>query len=147
MKDVAFTYTFGMDDEAVAERLRTTTAGSLALADDGEAYAVPVAYYYDGEAVFFRLGAHAGSEKLAFVETTTRATLLVYGVDDETDESWSVVVRGPLTRVEAAEAPDAAELNVTYTPMRVFGEDVADLEPVVYRLGPDEVTGRRTEKG
>ncbi|EJN58443.1 pyridoxamine 5'-phosphate oxidase family protein [Halogranum rubrum] len=143
MRDIEYTYTLGMDETEVDEHLRTHRTGSLALADDGEAYAVPVAYHVEDGAVYFRLGEHEGSEKMAFLDTTTRGCLLVYDYDADADTSWSIVVRGPLSRVDSDEfAPD--ERNPDYTPLRVFGESLDDLDPVFVRLDIDEITGRRT---
>lgn len=150
MKDIEYTYTLGMDETEVDELLRTHRTGSLALADDSEAYAIPVAYHVEDGAVYFRLGEHEGSEKMAFLDTTTRGCLLVYDYDAERDTSWSIVVRGPLSRVdddpfaesEFESTPD--ERNPDYTPLRVFGESIDDLDPVFVRLDIDEITGRRT---
>lgn len=139
MKHVEFVYTVGMDEEAVGEYLSRAETGVLSLAWESEAYGVPVHVHFDGDAVFVRLGEHEGSEKMAFVEETEAASLVVYGAED--GASWSVVVRGALVREGDA---SAAELNERFGPMRVFGETVQDLEPTIYRFDAASVTGRRT---
>lgn len=144
MKEIEYTYTYGMDEDKVEELLRTHQTGSLALADSDEAYAIPVAYHYEDGVVYFRLGEHEGSEKMAFLDATERACLLVYDYDAEADTSWSIVVRGALSRVGAEELPALDERSLDYAPLRVFGEDIGDLEPVGVRLDIDEITGRRT---
>jgi len=142
---VAYLYTTGMDEAAVEQRLTETDTGTLALARDGDAYAVPVAIHWDGERVLLRLGEHPGSEKLEFLAATETATLVCYGYESET-ESWSVVLRGPVHPLEDAEAAyDEATINEAFPPLRVFGEDPASLEVGLYVLDPTEVTGRRRE--
>ncbi|SEO23698.1 hypothetical protein SAMN04487948_101260 [Halogranum amylolyticum] len=144
MRDIEYTYTFGMEETELEELLRTHGTGTLALADGDEAYAIPVAYHYEDGVVYFRLGEHEGSEKMAFLDTTERGCLLVYDYDSEADTSWSVVVRGPLSRVGDDEVPAVDERDRDYAPLRVFGESIDDLEPVGVRLDIDEITGRRT---
>lgn len=143
MRDIEYTYTMGMDETEIDELLSAHRTGSLALANGGEAYTIPVAYHVEGGAVYFRLGEHEGSEKMTFLDTTDRGSLLVYDHDAERDTSWSIVVRGPLSRVDSDQFP-ADERNSDYTPLRVFGESVDDLDPVFVRLDIDEITGRRT---
>jgi nitroimidazol reductase NimA-like FMN-containing flavoprotein (pyridoxamine 5'-phosphate oxidase superfamily) len=144
MKGIEYTYTYGMDETEVEDLLRTHQTGSLALADGNEAYTIPVAYHYEDGLIYFRLGEHEGSEKMAFLDATERACLLVYDYDTEMDTSWSIVVRGPLSRVGTEEVPALDERSLDYAPLRVFGEDIDDLEPVGVRLDIDEITGRRT---
>jgi hypothetical protein len=139
MKHVEFVYTVGMDEEAVGEYLSGAETGVLSLARESEAYGVPVHVHFDGDAVFVRLGEHEDSEKFEFLGATSSASLVVYGVD--ADESWSVVVRGPLVREGEV---SATEINERFGAMRVFGETVQDLEPTIYRFDAESVTGRRT---
>lgn len=143
MKGIEYTYTVGMDEEEVEEMLASHQTGTLALADDGEAYSIPVAYHYEDGRVYFRLGEHEGSEKMRFLDATERGCLLLYDHDPETNTSWSVVVRGPLRRSDE-DVPGIAERSAYYIPLRVFGEPVEDLDPVLVRLDIDAITGRRT---
>lgn len=142
MTENDYTYTEGMTDHETEERLREAKAGVLALARDGDAYAIPVACHYDGEAVVLRLGEHEGSEKMAYLETTDRASLVLYGYTPP-DESWSVVVRGPIARLDDREDPASPGADA-FLPIRIFGEPVDEVEEVLYELETESVTGRRT---
>jgi nitroimidazol reductase NimA-like FMN-containing flavoprotein (pyridoxamine 5'-phosphate oxidase superfamily) len=140
MDNVEYVYTVGMEEAEVARRLRETGHGVLALADGGDAYAVPLHYHYDGERLVIRMSDEPDSEKVARAETTEEATFVVYGVEGE--DSWSVLVRGPLARLE--EDLDDAALNERFAPFRLFDEAVGDVEMATYELRPTSVTGRRT---
>lgn len=142
MDQFAYTYTVGMDDAAVEERLRAAETGVLSLADGGDAYGIPVAYHWDGEVFVFRLGEHPGSEKLAFIESTARASFLVYHYGPS-DESWSVMATGQLERLPPEEA-DQLEAQDDFLPLRIFGEEVDELEPALYALEVETLTGRTT---
>jgi len=139
-----YTYTEGMTEAEIDARLHETKTGVLALARDGEAYAIPVACHYDGDRLVLRLGEHEDSEKMAFVETTERATLVLYEYE-QPDESWSVVVRGPIVRLEEDD-PTSIENDTDndFPPIRIFGETIEDVEEVRFELRVDEVTGRQT---
>ena len=145
MEHVEYTYTAGMDQEAVEERLRETETGVLSLADGDEAYAIPLAHHYEGgDSIVFRLGVDAGSEKLAFIESTDRACYVVYGYDDP-EHSWSVLVRGTIRPITSGdERFDVAEVNRQFPDVRVFDEDVEDLEIRLFELHVDAITGRET---
>lgn len=146
MDHIEYVYTVGMSDGEIGRRLREEPAGVLAFADAGEAYAVPVSHYWDEAAgrLVFRLGDDDHSRKLAYAATTTEASYVLYGVDD--DGSWSVMARGSLVELdeEEAEAYDAATINERFDAFRVFDEDVADLEIRPFALDVRELTGRRT---
>ena len=96
-----------MSDTDKDETLREHGTGVLALAREGEAYAVPVSFGYDGDHCHFVfVGYHDPSTKATFAETTERATLTVYAEDGRSD--WhSVLVRGPVEKL-ASEAEWAA---------------------------------------
>ena len=145
MEHVEFTYTAGMDRETVEERLSAAETGVLALADADDAYGVPLAYYYDGgDSILFRLGAFEGSEKLAFVESTDRACFVVYGYDSP-HESWSIMVTGRLARVPDDDGRYGdAETNRHFPDLRVFDEDIADIELRLFELEIETITGRET---
>ena len=142
MEQFEHTYTVGMDQEAVEQRLREAETGVLSLADGGEAYGIPVAYHWDGEAVIFRLGEHPESEKLAFIDATARASFLVYHYA-AADASWSVLARGPIERLSPEES-DLLESQDDFLPLRIFGEAMERLEPALYALEVESLTGRTT---
>jgi len=147
--DVSFTYTEGMERETVERRLREAGTGVLSLADGDDAYAVPVAYHYEDGVVFFRLGEAADSTKTEYLDATDTATLVVYAADptDEAREldSWSILVRGTLRAVPDDDAGyDAAAINEAFAPIRVFDEDLDELELGLWVLEAESVTGRET---
>jgi hypothetical protein len=145
MDHVEYVYTFGMSEAELADYLREQTTGVLALADAGDAYAVPVGYHFDGGRLLLRLGVHDDSEKLDYLGATDRATFLVYDTTDD-DRSWSVLARGTVHELPDAEQDDFSDavVNDRYDPIRVFGEDVDDLAATVYEFRIGELTGRRT---
>jgi len=140
--DNDYTYTEGMTDREVEAHLQAATTGVLALARDGDAYAVPVACHYDGDALLLRLGDHEGSEKMAYLETTDRASLVCYEYASP-DDSWSVVVRGPIVRVDDAEEPSSVGPDA-FLPIRIFGEPIGEIEEVLFEMEIESVTGRQT---
>lgn len=141
MGDLQYTYTRGMDDEAVTNRLADAETGVLALAAGDDAYAIPVAFQCENDRVYFRLAIHEGSEKAAYLESTARAALVVYDTEPP-DDSWSIVLRGPI-RPSEREVDDAA-INALFTPLRVFDEAIEGIEPTIYELAVETVTGRTT---
>ncbi|WP_049984924.1 pyridoxamine 5'-phosphate oxidase family protein [Halobellus rufus] len=152
MQHIEYAYTYGMDDEAVRERLETTGTGVLGLSKDNDSYAIPLAHYYDGERLYFRLGVTDGSTKQAFLESTETATYVLYDTEPTPDareiDSWSVLVTGTLTAIPESEHErfDTAEINRRFSPIRVFGEDVEEIEISIVELEPDSITGRQTSK-
>lgn len=150
MEHIDYADTYGMDDTAIDERLCTTATGVLALAHDNEAYAIPLAHYYDGTGLYFRLGRTDASRKQAFIDATETATYCLYGTEPTNDarglESWSVIVTGRLRQLPASDYDrfDTAEINRRFAPIRVFGEATEDIEIVIYELVVETMTGRRT---
>ncbi|MFC7128757.1 pyridoxamine 5'-phosphate oxidase family protein [Haloferax chudinovii] len=146
MRDIRFVYTVGTDPETVAERLSSASSGVLSLADGGRSYAIPahVSYDPDGGRLLFRLTDDGGSEKLAFIEETEEATFVCY--EDEGKDSWSVMARGPIRVLPDDERPDAATINELFGGVRVFDEEVDDLEFHLVELELDELTGRETAR-
>lgn len=145
MEHVEFTYTAGMEREEAEECLRESETGVLSLAEGGEAYGIPLAHHYEGgDSVVFRLGVDDTSEKVAFIESTDRASYVVYGYDSP-ERSWSVIVRGPIHPISSGgERFDVAEINRQYPDIRIFDEDVAELEIRLYELRVESITGRKT---
>lgn len=141
MEHVEHVYTFGMGEGELNELLYTGRVGILALADDedaADAYAVPVAYDYDGESLVVRLGAADGSTKMRYLETTDTATFVVH---DAGTPSWSILVRGPLREREEF---DETRIDKQFSDRQVFDEELDEMDVVVYELEMEEVTGRRT---
>lgn len=150
MEQIEFAYTRGMDEPTVEERLDETETGVLALSDDGDAYALPLAHYYDGDKLYFRLGITEGSDKQEFLETTETATYLLYDTrttDTSRDlDSWSIIVTGTLRALpeERRTEFDAAEINRRFSPIRVFDEDIDEVDVRIFEFEIETITGRTT---
>lgn len=150
MEHAEFAYTAGMTDSEVATYLERADTGVLALARDDDAYAVPLAHYYDDDRLYFRVGKRAGSTKWTYVESTATARYVLYGTEatDDPDEieSWSVVVAGRLRELTGSDRDrfDTAAINRHFAPVRVFDEAIEDVEIAMLELEIDDVTGRRT---
>ncbi|QCC46874.1 pyridoxamine 5'-phosphate oxidase family protein [Halobellus limi] len=135
-----------MDRDEIDELLGTGGVGVLGLAEESDPYAIPVSYGYDADAgeVYLRLGFGEESEKERYLESSERAALVVTAEDDR---GWaSVVVRGPL-----AEIPEASIDGTVVEAIRsidipfftIYEEAPRELEYQLYRLRPEEITGRR----
>ena len=141
MKHAEYVYTSGMTESEIDDRLRAGEHGVLGLAADDEAYAVPLSYHYDGDRFLLRVSEHEDdSEKRRFLEATATATFVCY--ESSTDGSWSVHVRGPIRRLDAA--VDDATLNERFQPFRLFDEAVESVTFSLYELGMETVIGRKT---
>ncbi|MFC4406030.1 pyridoxamine 5'-phosphate oxidase family protein [Haloarchaeobius iranensis] len=150
MEHIEYAYTRGMDDAEIAERLESAESGVLSMAAAGDAYGVPLAHYYDGEDIYFRLGMTEDSHKRAVLDQDGAVSYTVYGTEDTDDprgvDSWSVIVRGTVERIPESghDRFDTAAINRQFTPIRVFDEDISEIEIVIYRLDADSMTGRST---
>ncbi|MEF8855836.1 MAG: pyridoxamine 5'-phosphate oxidase family protein [Haloplanus sp.] len=123
--------------------LRDAGAGVLSLTDGGETYAVPESFGYDGDHIYFQSVYTDDSRKMAFIETTDLATLTVF----TECPAESVIVRGRLGAVpddEAIPARRAIAANATIPALNVSPDTpTEDLEFTLYRLAPEEISGRR----
>ncbi|MFD1600952.1 pyridoxamine 5'-phosphate oxidase family protein [Halobellus rarus] len=152
MEHIEYAYTCGMDDEAVRERLETTETGVLALSKENDSYAVPLAHYYDGEGLYFRLGVTEESRSREFLDATETATYVLYGTEPTTDpreiDSWSIVISGALSEIPNAEYDrfDTAEINRQFSPIRVFGEEIDEIEIRIFEFEIESMTGRETSE-
>jgi nitroimidazol reductase NimA-like FMN-containing flavoprotein (pyridoxamine 5'-phosphate oxidase superfamily) len=151
MEHVEYAYTSGMDDDEIEHRLGTAETGVLSLADDGDAYAIPLAHYYDGTDLYFRLGLTDGSTKQKYWETTGMACYVLYGTEPTDDpqelDSWSILVTGSLVELSETERErfDTAEINRHFSPIRVFDEAIEDIEITILKLDIETITGRTTD--
>jgi len=119
--------------------------GVLSLTDGGETYAVPEAFGYDGEDVYFQFVFTEDSQKRDFIETTEIATLTVYS----TESGGSVAVRGYLECLSdngemgaVAALTDNANIPAVNTDLSY---DSDDLIVEFYRLRIEELSGRDFE--
>lgn len=150
MDHIAYAYTRGMDEATVAERLADAQTGVLGLARGGEAYALPMAHHYEEGALYFRWGATEGSQKMALLPETDRACYVVYAAEPTADArelaSWSILASGPIRMVPAdvTDRFDAATINEHFAPIRVFDEDIEEMEISIVELEIEWLTGRET---
>ncbi len=144
MDPTDFVYTVGMTDEEVIDALETHTTGVLSFALDDDAYAIPIGYHYADDSVYFRFGDDDGARKGAAAEHTGDACFVLYEAEDE--RSWSVILTGPLRRIEdpAALGFDEATVRERFGPLRVFDETPEDITLVLYELDAERIVGRRT---
>jgi nitroimidazol reductase NimA-like FMN-containing flavoprotein (pyridoxamine 5'-phosphate oxidase superfamily) len=143
MANAEFAYSIGMTDDEVASHLRRESVGVLALADGGDSYAIPVAYHYDGERIYVRLGLNPDSRKTEMLAKTHTACFLIYSAEPLQD-SWSVVATGPLSEVESPSEFDDELVNALFVPLRVFDEPIEDIDPTVFALEIESISGRRS---
>lgn len=150
MDHIEYAYTSGMSDDDIERRLRAAQTGVLALCEDADARAVPLAHYYDGESLYFRLGKTADSEKWDAIERTDSATYVVYEADP-TDgpvelASWSIHATGRLRELPVSDHDrfDTAEINRRFAPIRIFDEGIAEVDIAIVELELEGLTGRET---
>ncbi|MCL9816332.1 pyridoxamine 5'-phosphate oxidase family protein [Natronocalculus amylovorans] len=142
LSDFPYTYTIGMTDRERDEKLSAESVGVLGLAAENTAYCVPVGYHYGDDRLIIRLLFGPQSKKRGYLDKTETAMFVVYGHEGPRD-SWSIIVRGSLTRI-----PDStfsiAECRSMFGPVRLFGENVDEATVELYELQPTSIVGRRT---
>lgn len=135
-----------LDSDAIDELLGTGGVGVLALADESDPYAIPVSYGYDGNegVLYLRLGFGEDSEKKRYLDRSDRAALVV---TVEGGDGWaSVVARGPLSEVPEATIDGTvveAIRSIDIPFVAITDESPRELDYKLYRLSPEELTGRR----
>jgi len=122
--------------------------GVLSLARDGEPYAVPVSYGYDADRrrFYLRLASAPDSGKRRFLAAAPRARLVVYERDDPVYRS--VVSAGRLREIDRADltVEHVEQYGEAERPLfEVWAESRRDLDVRLYRLDPEELSGRRIE--
>jgi hypothetical protein len=135
-----------MSHEEIVEFLGTGGTGVVAFAKDGDSYAIPISYGFDAEdeGLYLRLAFDSESEKREYVDATGDVSVVVH---EQTDEGWkSVVARGRLSEVTEA-ALDSTVVEAMRTMdipfVTIYDKPSAELDFEMYRLVPDELTGRR----
>ena len=142
MDHISYVETVGMDERGLEGHLDEVEAGVLALAADGDAYAVPISFRYDDGRFLLRLTDAGDSEKLAFARSTESATFVAFGQDG--NDSWSVLARGPLVELDDEETAALLSDPESFGPIRVFDEDPSGVDVRVFELEVESITGRRT---
>lgn len=129
-----------LPEDEVEELLRTAIVGRIACCDhgasgDGRPYLVPLAYGYDGEAVY----AHSGpGRKLDLMRAEPRVT---FEVDEATaSDRWrSVIAEGTFEEIADGEAQERA-LRIIYSPPAEI--PALGGQTVVYRIRLTARSGR-----
>jgi nitroimidazol reductase NimA-like FMN-containing flavoprotein (pyridoxamine 5'-phosphate oxidase superfamily) len=130
-----------MTGEEIDDFLTNERHGVLGLANEGVPYLVPLAFGFDGDALYFTFFLGEESEKARLAERTDRATFLVYRPD--TVFNWeSVQLIGSISHVAD---PDASEESVTDSAWRLALFERADTAggTELYRFDIEERTGFR----
>lgn len=130
----------------VDDFLGSHETGVLSLAHDDDPYAVPVSYGYaaDERTLYLRLVSTPDSEKRAFLASSPEARLVVY--ENDADVYRSIIASGTLEEIPREEltAEHVEQYGEAGRPLfEIWGEEKPDLQIQLYRLRPDELSGRR----
>lgn len=122
--------------------------GVLSLAREDEPYAIPISYGYDADErrFYMRLVSTPESDKRQFLASSPAARLVVY--EEEGNVYRSVIASGTLEEVprEDLTVEDVEQYGEAKRPLfEIWGESKAELDIHLYRLEPDELSGRRIE--
>lgn len=133
-----------MSPQEVDQFLYEQGHGILSLADDADAYGIPISFGYDGDVLYMSLLQFGeGSEKLGYLEETDTACLTTYHVSTRFD--WkSVVVRGEFREVSGSEVEDlenTLDENAWFPTLFPPSDPMTDVRHV--KLVPEETTGRK----
>lgn len=120
--------------------------GILALADDADAYGVPVSFGYDGDLLYMSLLKFGDvSEKIEYMEATDTGCLTTYHVSTRFD--WkSVVVRGEFRELDDDETDYLESIldeNAWFPTIFPPSDPMTDVRHVA--LVPEEASGRKGE--
>jgi nitroimidazol reductase NimA-like FMN-containing flavoprotein (pyridoxamine 5'-phosphate oxidase superfamily) len=122
--------------------------GVISLAKEGQSYAIPVSYGYDSNhrRFYLRLVSNPESEKREFLESLPDCRFVVYEEDEPV--YTSVVATGTLREISRDEltVEDVEQYGEAKRPLfELWGESLPELNVELYRLDPDELSGRRAE--
>jgi len=138
-----------MTPAEVDEFLGRNETGVLSLARENDPYAIPISYGYDAAArtFFLRLVSTPESEKSAFLSSSPDARIVVYDETPDATVYRSVVAIGTLERIEpdALSPEQIAQYGQARRPLfEIWGTGRDELDIELYRIEPDELSGRRT---
>ena len=135
-----------MSDRDIDNLLDEAGYGILSLADDGDAYAIPVSVGYDGADIYLAfLEMDPPHRKSEFAKATDNACLNVSNIDGRFD--WqNIVVTGPLRPVESGTGAfetllEVMEDNAWFS--TTFMRDSAISNVQGYVLDAEEISGRQ----
>ena len=124
--------------------------GVLSLAAGDEPYAIPISYGYDGDenTFYLRLVSTPQSEKRQFLASSPQARLVVYHEENSAETYRSVVANGVLEEIDPGEltVSDIEQYGSARRPLfEIWGASKTDLNIQLYKLDPDDMSGRRTD--
>jgi len=137
-----------LSDSEIDSFLGRHETGVISLAREGESYAVPISYGYDSEhrRFYLRLVSNPESEKRRFLRSTPHTRLVVYEEDDPV--YTSVVAAGTLREISRDEltVEHIEQYGDARRPLfEIWGESLPALNVRLYRLDPDELSGRTAD--
>lgn len=139
-----------MSRSEIDDFLSDHETGALSLAREEEPYSIPISYGYDAtDRVFYmRLVSTPDSQKRRFLASGPESRLVVYDGNDDGTLYRSVVAAGTLEEVDPASlsVQQIEQYGEAKRPLfEIWGKEKDDLDIQLYRLDPDELSGRRTE--
>ncbi|MXR52076.1 pyridoxamine 5'-phosphate oxidase family protein [Halovenus sp. WSH3] len=139
-----------MSATEIDEFLSGAETGVLALARDNEPYSIPISYGYDAEtrAFYMRLVSTPDSDKRRFLSSEPQARLVIYDENEPQTRYRSVLATGTLEQIEPDEmsVEEIEQYGEARRPLfEIWGAGKDELDIKLYRLEPEELTGRRTE--
>lgn len=145
---MAFNEQTEMSADETDDLLGRHETGVLALAREGDPYAIPISYGYDREnrEFYLRLVSTPESEKRSFLASSPSTRLVVY--EEEETTYRSAVVVGTLEPIDPENlTPETIEqYGRAKRPLfEIWGESKENLDIELYRLEPDEISGRHIE--
>lgn len=138
-----------MSPAEIDEFLGESETGVLSLARDDDPYAIPISYGYDADerTFYVRLVSTPESEKREFLASAPTARLVIY--DRTNTETYrSVVAVGPLEGISPTDltVEQIEQYGAAKRPLfEIWAQGKKDLNIQLYKLEPDELSGRRTE--
>lgn len=138
-----------MDENEIDDFLSRLDTGVLSLANEDTPYAIPVSYGYDPETgqFYLRLVSNPESTKRRYLEGEPNVALVVCQARNEGSSYRSVVATGSLDQIDPVDLDpkEIERLGDTRRPLfELWDEDRTALAIELYRLDPDELTGRET---
>jgi nitroimidazol reductase NimA-like FMN-containing flavoprotein (pyridoxamine 5'-phosphate oxidase superfamily) len=145
---MAFNEQTEMSADETDDLLGRHETGVLALAREGDPYAIPISYGYDREnrEFYLRLVSTPESEKRSFLASSPSTRLVVY--EEEETTYRSAVVVGTLEPIDPENlTPETIEqYGRAKRPLfEIWGESKESLDIELYRLEPKEISGRHIE--
>jgi nitroimidazol reductase NimA-like FMN-containing flavoprotein (pyridoxamine 5'-phosphate oxidase superfamily) len=139
-----------MSSAEITEFLSETETGVLALAREDEPYSIPISYGYDAdtETFYMRLVSTPNSDKRQFLSSQPRARLVIYDENDPQTRYRSVLATGTLEVIDpnSMSVEEIEQYGEARRPLfEIWGQGKDELGIELYRLNPDELSGRRTD--